>query len=178
MTPAVLIFIALMWFPIALLLLGHGEIRGTGWATMVVGILVVIGATIQTAVFKDPWTAGLLYVHGIFYITVGWSFYTQQTDLRPMGNVSLTTAIVSTIYCIFWIVGTTVDTAAGFGVGQQWYLALMAAIYAILTYEVWANAYGKLSGKILAWSLILGVIFSLWLPAFWLMAFGKFPWWN
>ena len=103
MTPAILVFIALMWFPIALLLLGHGEVKGTGWATLVVGTLVVIGATLQAVVYKDNWTAGLLYVHGIFYLTVGWSFYTGQTDLRAMGNVSLTTALVSTIYAVVWL---------------------------------------------------------------------------
>ena len=178
MTPAILIFIAIMWFPIALLLLGYGEPKGTGWSTLMVSLFVLIGATIQASMFHDPWTAGLLYVHGLFYGAVGWAFYTGATDLRPMGNVSLTTAIVSTIYFLYWLIGTEAAADASFGHPKVWYLAFMAAIYAILTYEVFLNAYGRLSGKILAWSLILGVIFSLWIPAFWLMAWGKFPWWN
>lgn len=177
MTPAILVFIALMWFPIALLLLGHGEIKGTGWATLAVGLFVLIGATLQATLFHDGWTAGLLYVHGLFYVTVGWSFYTGQTDLRAMGNVSLTTAIVSTIYAIVWLLGgPNVDGAPL--VAQSYYLFIMAAVYAILTYEVFLNAYGKLSGKLLAWSLIIGVIISLWVPAFWLMVDGKFPFGN
>jgi len=174
MTPAILVFIALMWFPIALLLLGHGELKGTGWATLVVGTFVVIGATLQATVYNDSWTAGLLYVHGIFYLVVGWSFYTGQTDLRAAGNVSLTTAIVSTIYAIVLLVGGP-DVDGAPLVAQSWYLFIMAAIYAILTYEVFLNAYGKLSGKLLAWSLIIGVIVSLWIPAFWLMVAGELP---
>jgi hypothetical protein len=51
----------------------------------------------------------------------------------------------------------------------------MAVIYAILTYEVFLNCYGKLSGKILAWSLIIGVVVSLWIPAFWILVAGKLP---
>ncbi len=177
MTPAILVFIACMWFPIALLLLGHGELKGTGWATLVVGTLTVIGATLQATVYKDNMTAGLLYAHGIFYLTVGWSFYTGQTDLRAMGNVSLTTALISTVYAlIFLIGGPDVDGAPL--VAQSYYLFIMAAVYAILTYEVFLNAYGKLSGKVLGWSLILGVIISLWVPAWWLMVDGKFPFGN
>jgi hypothetical protein len=174
MTTALLVFIALMWFPIALLLLGHGEAKGTGFATGVVGLFVVIGATLQAAVFKDAWTAGLLYVHGILYLTVAWSFMTEQTDLRPMGNVSLTTALASTIYAIVLLIGGP-DVDGAPLVAQSYYLFIMAAIYAILTYEVFLNCYGKLSGKLLAWSLIIGVVVSLWIPAFWLMVAGKLP---
>ncbi|MBU2601157.1 MAG: AmiS/UreI family transporter [Actinobacteria bacterium] len=174
MTAAILIFIALMWFPIALLLLGHGEAKGTGLATGVVGLFVVIGATLQAAVFKDAWTAGLLYVHGIFYLTVSWSFMTGQTDLRPMGNVSLTTALVSTVYAIVFLIGGP-DVDGAPLVAANWSLFIMATIYAILTYEVFLNCYGKLSGKILAWSLIVGVVASLWIPAFWILVAGKLP---
>jgi hypothetical protein len=185
MTPAILVFIACMWFPIALLLLGHGELKGTGWATLMVGTLTVVGATLQAAVYHDYMTAGLLYAHGIFYLTVGWSFYTGQTDLRAMGNVSLTTAIISTIYALIFLIGgpdvkhlVNGTEVVGPLVARSYYLFIMAAVYAILTYEVFLNAYGKLSGKILAWSLILGVIISLWVPAWWLMVDGKFPFGN
>jgi hypothetical protein len=105
---------------------------------------------------------------------VGWSFMTQQKDLRPMGNVALTTALGSTIYCIVWLVGGPNVNGAPL-VAKSLYLALAAAIYAILTYEVFLNAYGKLSGKILGYSLIIGVIVSLWIPAFWLLILGKLP---
>lgn len=163
-----------MWFPIALLLLDHREPKGTGWVTGVVGLFVVIGATLQAAVFKDVWTAGLLYVHGIFYLTVAWSFMTEQTDLRPMGNVSLTTALASTVYAVVWLIGGP-DVDGAPLVAQSWYLFIMAVIYAILTYEVFLNCHGKLSGKILAWSLIIGVVVSLWIPAYWILVAGKLP---
>lgn len=173
MTAAILIFIALMWVPIALLLLGHGAIQATGFAAGVVGLFVCIGATLTATVFADPWTAGLLYVHGILYIVVAYSFMTQ-CDLKAAGNVSLTTAVVSTIYAlVFLIGGPDVDGAPL--VAQNWSLFIMAAVYAILTYEVFLNAYEKLSGKLLAWSLILGAVISLWIPAFWILVDGKLP---
>ena len=174
MTPSILIFIAIMWLPIALLLLGHGEIVGTGWAASMVGVMTLIGATIQAAVFNDLWTAGLLYIHGFFYLMVGWSFMTQQKDLRPMGNVALTTCFGSIIYCIVWLLGGPVVDGTPL-VAKSLYLALAAAVYAILTFEVFLNAYGKLSGKILGYSLILGVVLGLWIPAFWLLLLGKLP---
>ena len=48
----------------------------------------------------------------------------------------------------------------------------MAAGYAILTYEVWLNFYGKLSGKVVAWSLLIWIPVGLWIPAF-LLGMGK-----
>ena len=47
MTLALLILISMMWIPVGLLFLGSGEAKGTGFVTGVVGILVVVGATIQ-----------------------------------------------------------------------------------------------------------------------------------
>jgi len=174
MTTAILIIIGMMWFPVALSLLGYGEARGTGYVTLVVAGVVLITATIQAVVFKDNITAGLLYIHGTFYAMVGYTFMVGPEDSRPMGNVALTTAIGSTIYCIFFIVGGPLVNGAHLW-GASKYLAIMCAIYAILTYEVFAVAYGWLSAKVLAYSLVLGVIFSLWIPAFSLLAWGKLP---
>jgi hypothetical protein len=174
MTTAILILIGMMWFPVALSLLGHGEARGTGFITLVVGGLVLITATIQAALFKDFITTGLLYVHGVFYCMVGYTFMVGPEDSRPMGNVALTTAIASTVYAIFFAVGgPLVEGTALWGASK--YLTIMAVIYAILTYEVFAVAYGWLSAKVLAYCLVLGVIFSLWIPAFSLLAWGKLP---
>ena len=39
MTLAMLVLIAVMWIPVALLFLGHGEAKGTGAATGIVGLL-------------------------------------------------------------------------------------------------------------------------------------------
>lgn len=181
MTPAILIFIALMWVPIAILLYGHGAINATGVVAGVVGFFVCVGATIQATVFADVWTAGLLYMHGILYLVIAYSFITQ-CDMKAAGNVSLTTAIGSTIYALVWLIGgpdvkqMVGDTeVVGPLVAQSWYLFIMATIYAILTYEVFMNAYGWLSGKVLGASLVIGAIISLWLPAFWILVDGKLP---
>jgi hypothetical protein len=174
MTTAILIAIAMMWLPVALLLLGHGEPKGTGFAASVVGIVTLVGATIQATYYDDQFTAGLLYLHGIFYLSVGYSFMTGQTDLRPMGNVALTTAIGSTIYTILWITGGPLVDGARL-VEANAYLALAAAGYAVLTYEVFLNTYGRLSARVLAVSLILWVAVGLWIPGFWILVTGELP---
>jgi hypothetical protein len=174
MTTAILVAIAMMWLPVALLLLGYGEPKGTGFAAAVVGIVTVVGATIQATYYDDQFTAGLLYVHGIFYLSVGYSFLTGQTDLRPMGNVALTTAIASTIYMILFITGGPLVDGERL-VEADTYLAIASAGYAVLTYEVFLNTYGRLSGKVLAVSLIIWVAVGLWIPSFWLMVAGKLP---
>ena len=68
MTTALLVVIAVMWLPVALLNLGKGEAKGTGAATGFVGIVVVLGAILQAAVFKDAFTAGLLFAHRHFVL--------------------------------------------------------------------------------------------------------------
>jgi hypothetical protein len=173
MTPAILIFIALMWVPIGILLFGHGAIQATGFVTGVVGFFVIVGAFIQATVFADVWTAGLLFIHGIFYTVVAYSFMTQ-CDLKAAGNVSLTTALGSTVYALVWLIGGPEVDGEPL-VAQSTYLFIMAAIYAILTYMVFLNAYNKLSGKLLAVSLWIGAIVSLWIPAFWLLVDGDLP---
>jgi hypothetical protein len=60
-------------------------------------------------------------------------------------------------------------------VGQSFYLALACLGYAVLTFEVWLAFYGKLSGGVVAWSLIVWVGVGLWIPAFSLMISGKLP---
>lgn len=54
MTIPVLIAISLMWVPVGFLFLGIGEAKATGAVTGFVGALVVVGAFLQAAVFKDP----------------------------------------------------------------------------------------------------------------------------
>ncbi len=168
MTPAILIAISLMWLPVALLFLGKGEAKGTGFITGLVGILTVASAVFQTVSFQDPLTGGLLFVHGLLYICVSYALLTGLEDMRSVGNVSLTVAMVSLIYAIIFFVGTPL-------VPRSNYLGLMSAGYAVLTFQVWLNAYGKFPAKALAWSLITWVIVGLWMPAFWLMGVGYLP---
>jgi hypothetical protein len=174
MTLALLIAISVMWVPVAILFLGKGEPKGTGAVTGFVGVVVVIGAMIQAAVFKDAFTAGLLFAHGILYCTVSYALLTGLEDLRSVGNVSLTVALVSAIYMIFFFAGG--QSADGTVlVGKSTYFGLACAGYTGLTLEVWLNAYGKLSAKTLAWSLIVWAFVGLYIPAFSLLAYGRLP---
>ena len=175
MTIALLIIIAVMWLPVALLNLGKGEAKGTGAATGFVGAIVVVGAFIQAAVFKDGFTAGLLFAHGIFYCCVAYALLSGLEDLRSVGNVSLTVALISAIYSLLCFTGGPVLADGTQLVGKSNYLALAFLGYAVLTFEVWLAFYGKLSAKIVAWSLIIWIPVGLWIPAFSLLATGKLP---
>lgn len=170
LTLAVLIFIAIMWIPVALFFLGKGEAKGTGAATGVVGILVVICALVEaTPLFKqDVFGAGLLFAHGILYIVVAYALLSGLEDMRSVGNVSLTVAVISAIYCIVYALGTPLVPVAS-------YLALMCAGYTALTVMVWLNSYGKFSAGSLAWSLIIWAFIGLWIPSFAVLTTGKFP---
>lgn len=175
MTTALLIAIAVMWLPVALLNLGKGEAKGTGAATGFVGIVVVLGAFLQAAVFKDAFTAGLLFAHGLLYCCVAYALLAGLTDLRSVGNVSLTVALISTIYMFLFLTGGPVMADGKQLVGQSSYLAMACLGYAVLTFEVWLAFYGKIGAGVVAWSLIIWVPVGLWIPAFWLLAAGKLP---
>jgi hypothetical protein len=174
MTTAILVLIAVMWFPVALLNLGYGEAKGTGAACAVVGILVVVGAVLQTAIFKDPFTAGLLFAHGILYCCIAYALLTGLEDMRSIGNVSLTVAMISAIYAILFFTGSS-DAAGNVLIGKSNYFAFACLGYVVLTLEVWLAFYGKLSPKIVAYSLIAWMVAGLWVPAFSLMSKGALP---
>lgn len=174
MTTSLLIMIALMWLPVALLNLGKGEAKGTGAATAFVGTVTVVGAMIQAAVFKDNFTAGLLFAHGIFYCCVAYALLTGLEDLRSVGNVSLTVALISAIYMILFFTGAQ-DAAGNVMIAKSNYLAFACLGYTVLTFEVWLAFYGKLSGAVVAYSLIIWVACGLWIPAFSLLAKGTLP---
>lgn len=174
MTLALLVAISVMWIPVAILFLGKGEAKGTGAVTGFVGTVVVIGAMIQAAVFKDAFTAGLLFAHGILYCTVSYALLAGLTDLRSVGNVSLTAGIVSAVYMVLFFTGSKGPDGAVL-IGKSNYFAFACLGYVGLTLEVWLNAYGKLSAKTLAWSLIVWAFVGLYIPAFSLMAYGTLP---
>jgi hypothetical protein len=174
MTTALLVAISVMWIPVGILFLGMGEAKGTGAATGFVGALVVIGAMLQAAVFRDPFGAGLLFAHGIFYCTVSYALLAGLTDLRSLGNVALTVAVVSAIYMVLFYTGGTAADGSVL-VAKSNYLAMACAGYTVLTLEVWMTSYGKLSNKVLAWSLIAWTFVGLYIPAFSLMAHGTLP---
>lgn len=175
MTLALLVAISVMWVPVAIFFLGRGEAKGTGAVTGFVGMVVVLGAIIQAAVFKDAFTAGLLFAHGILYCTVAYALLAGLTDLRSVGNVSLTVALVSFIYMVLFFTGGPILEDGKQLVARSPYLALACAGYVVLTLEVWLNAYGKFPAKGLALSLITWAFVGLWAPAFWLMTSGHLP---
>ncbi len=175
MTLPLLIAISVMWVPVAILFLGKGEAKGTGAVTAFVGVVVVFGAVIQAAVFRDPFTAGLLFAHGLLYCTVAYALLTGLQDMRSVGNVSLTVAIVSLVYMVLFYTGGPVLADGKQLVGKSDYLAFACAGYVVLTLEVWLNSYGKFPAKGLAVSLIAWAFVGLWTPAFWLMASGRLP---
>ena len=163
MTLAILIAISLMWLPVGLLFLGHGEAKGTGAICAFVGVSVVIAAFVDV-LQGDPFTAGLLFAHGLLYCVVAFALLAGLENLKSVGNVSLTVAIISFIYMLLY-----------YHVKGSNYFTMACAGYTILTLEVWLNAYGKLSAKILAWSLIIWVPIGLYIPAFLLLSEKPLP---
>ena len=105
MTLALLVLISIMWIPVGMFFLGYGEAKSTGFVSMVVGVLVVIGATLQAAVFTDPFTAGLLFVFGVLYMQTGHALLTGVTDLRTVGNGALLVGIVCAVYAFLYATG-------------------------------------------------------------------------
>lgn len=174
MTLAILIAISLMWISVAILFLGKGEAKGTGAITAFVGLVVVLGAFLQTALFKDPFTGGLLFAHGLLYCTVAYALLAGLEDLRSVGNVSLAVAVISSIYMILFFTGGTA-TDGSVLIGKSNYFAFACLGYTVLTLQVWLNAYGKVKASTLAWSLIVWVPLGLWVPAFMLMSTGRLP---
>lgn len=174
MTLAILIAISLMWISVAILFLGKGEAKGTGAITAFVGLVVVLGAFLQTALFKDPFTGGLLFAHGLLYCTVAYALLAGLEDLRSVGNVSLAVALISAIYMVLFFTGGT-GADGSVLVGKSNYFAFACLGYTILTLEVWLNAYGKVKASTLAWSLIVWVPIGLWVPAFMLLSTGRLP---
>jgi putative amide transporter protein len=175
MVVPIVIFISAMWLPVALFFLGKGEAKGTGFVTGLVGTLVIIGSIVDVALFKDPFVPGLLFMHGILYCSVAYALLTGLEDMRSIGNVSLTTAIVSTIYMVLCFTGSPTLANGTQLIAKSNYLAFACAGYAALTYMVWLNAFGKVSAKVIAWSLIVWIVVGLWIPAFSLMTTHKLP---
>jgi hypothetical protein len=175
MTLPVLIAISIMWVPLGLFLIGKGEAKTTGAICGLVGAVVVIGALLQAAVFKDGFTAGLLFVHGLLYLSTCYALVSGIEDLRSVGNVSLVTAVVSAIYMILFFTGGPVLDGGKQLVAKSNYFAFACLGYVILTIEVWLFGYGKCPPKLLAWSLIVWVPLGLYIPAFWLLTAGTLP---
>jgi hypothetical protein len=159
MTPALLVMISIMWIPLGMLFLGQGEAKSSGFVTSVVGILTIIGGFFQ-GMQGDLLTAAALLVFGILYLQVAHALLTGVTDMRTVGWGAITVAIV----CLF--------SAVIIGTG---YLAFMFLTFVILCLAVFLNSYGKLSGKVVGWMLIILALICLIYPGYALMGNYNLP---
>lgn len=175
MVEAILMAISLMWFPVGLLLLGKGEPKGTGALVLMVGVLVLLSAVLQAAVFKDPFLAALLFAYGLFYCIVGYTLFAGLENMQAAGNASFTLIPITIVYMILALTGGPVLEGGKQLVAKSNFLALACAGYAVLYIMVWLNAYEKFSAKTLGVSLLVWTVVGLWVPAFWLLAAGKLP---
>jgi len=164
LTGPTLILIMSMWLPVAFLYLGHGDAKGTGAITAFVGVCVVISAFLHS-LFGAGATGGLLFAHGLLYCTVAYALLAGLEDLKAVGNVSFVAAIISLIY-VFVFRGPE---------GQFTYFSLCSAGYVVLTLEVFLVCYGKLSAKLLAYSLIIWAFVGLMIPAFAVLGLWPMP---
>ena len=180
MTLALLVLISMMWIPVGMMFLGAGEAKGTGFVTAVVGVIVLVGATIQCLVGGPGFTgdalgAAPLYVFGILYLQVAHALLAELTDLRTLGNGALVVAIVCAIYTVLYVTGGGVKPDGTTIVAKVPYLAFMFGSFTVLCLSVVAQAYGKIGAKLPAWLLIILSFTSLLAPAFGLMGYGKLP---
>jgi len=174
MVESILLAISMMWVPVGLVLLGKGDAKGTGALVCMVGALVLLGAILQAAVFKDPFIAALLFAYGLFYSIVGFSLY-SDLDMTAAANASFTLIPISIVYMLLAFFGGPVLADGKQLIGKSNFLALACAGYTVLYVMVWLNGYGKFSGKALGVSLLVWTCVGLWVPSFWLMAAGRLP---
>ena len=69
------------------------------------GVLVVVGAMLQAAVFTDPFTAEVFFVVGVLCMQAAHALMTRVTDLRTVGNGALLVGIVCAIYAYLFATG-------------------------------------------------------------------------
>ena len=175
MTLALLLLICMMWVPVGLLFLGKGEARSTGFVTAVVGTLVVIGAILQAAIFKDPFTAGLLFVFGVLYLQTAHALWTGLEDMRTVGNGALVVAIVCAMYAYLFFTGGGVKADGTTFVGVTPYLGFMNVTFVVICLTVVGVTYGKVQAKVAAWMFLTLSFTCLFVPAIGLMGYGKLP---
>lgn len=180
MTLALLVLISMMWIPVGMMFLGAGEPKGTGFVTAVVGVIVVVGATIQCLVggpgfTGDAFGSAPLFVFGILYLQVAHALLAGLEDLRSLGNGALVVAIVCAIYTFLYATGGGVKPDGTTMIAKVPYLSFMFGTFTVLCLSVVAQAYGKIGAKLPAWLLIILSFTCLLAPAIGLMAYGKLP---
>jgi len=175
MTLALLLLICMMWVPVGMFFLGKGEAKSTGFVTGVVGILVVIGAILQAAIFADPFTAGLLFVFGVLYLQTAHALWTGLEDMRTVGNGAFVVAVVCAMYAYLFITGGGIKADGQTIIGITPYLGFMNITFVVICLTVVGVTYGKVSAKLAAYMFLVLSFTCLFVPAIGLMGFGKLP---
>ena len=175
MTLALLLLICMMWVPVGLFFLGYGEAKSTGFVTAVVGVLVVIGAILQAAVFADPFTAGLLFVFGVLYLQTAHALWTGLADMRTVGNGALVVGIVCAVYAYLFATGGGVKPDGSKIIAVTPYLSFMNITFVVICFTVVGVTYGKIAAKVAAYMFLVLSFTCLLVPAVGLMGFGKLP---
>jgi hypothetical protein len=165
----------MMWVPVGMLFLGFGEAKSTGFVTAVVGVLVVIGAILQAATFKDPFTAGLLFVFGVLYLQTAHALLTGLEDMRTVGNGAFVVAVVCAVYAYLFFTGGGVKPDGKTMIDVVPYLGFMNVTFVVICLTVVGVTYGKVSAKIAAVMFLVLSFTCLLVPAIGLMGFGKLP---
>lgn len=174
MTLVVLIAISMMWFPVGLFFLGTGDGKTCGMLSFCVGIVATLGGIIQGAPpIGNFWDSAILIAFGLLYLVIAHALLWGVDNMKSVGNTSAMLAILCAIYSIVNFQGSA--SAALAKVPPTPYLGFMFATFTVLLILVWANCYGKVSGKAVGASLIILNFLCLVLPAIGLLACGRLP---
>lgn len=175
MTLALLLLICMMWVPVGLLFLGSGEAKSTGFVSAVVGAVVIVGAVLQTAIFKDPFTGGLLFVFGVLYLQTAHALLTGLEDMRTVGNGALVVAVVCAVYAYLYLSGGGVKPDGKTFIDVVPYLGFMNITFVVICLTVTGVTYGKVQAKVAAYMFLILSFTCLLVPAIGLMGYGKLP---
>ncbi len=174
MVVATLAIISLMWIPLGLFYLGQGDGRTVGAISGFVGIWTCVAA-VTMGIGGDVMNTMLFGMFGLFYLSVAYCVLAGVEDLRSLGNMSLTVALICAIAGWLFLTGGGVKPDGAAMVGKSLYLAFMMGCFVVLTLVVWAVTYGKVGAKLAGVLLILMALIDLLVPAFDLLGFGKLP---
>jgi putative amide transporter protein len=173
MTLVLIAAITMMWFPVGLFFLGTGDPKTCGMMTLIVGTVVTIGGfAIGIIPPGNLWDSIILLGFGLLYLVIAHALLWGVENMKSVGNASLMLAILCAIYCVANFNGFPNGLAK---VAATPYLAFMFATFTVLLVTVWANCYGKVSGTVVGWMLLVLNFICLLLPVFDLMLFGKLP---
>lgn len=150
MTPAILVLISMMWIPLGMLFLGQGDAKSSGFVTTLVGGLTLVGGFYQ-AIQGDLLTAAALFVFGILYLQVAHALLTGVQDMRTVGWGAMVVGLACLISAL--IIG-------------KGYLAFMFYAFVVLCLAVFLQCYGKISGKVVGWLLIILALICLIYPGY------------